>query len=168
MQSNGLKRQPIPFPALALGLGGLLPFLFSALLVTIPSVLSPLLPPGLPMTDTPEKLGAMALGAYGAVILSFLGGVRWGNLLDEEQQLEQWSPLCLSVVPSLIAWLALLLPTPVMLSVLIAGFILQYMLDVNGVAQRQLPAWFGRLRLILTTGAVVCLLGGLVGGLVGS
>lgn len=158
-----MAQQKIPFPALVLGLGGLLPFIFSVMLVVLPDVLAPLLPASLPIADTPEKLGASSLGAYGAVILSFLGGVRWGKLLDDPRRLQQWQPLCLSVLPSLIAWPALLLPGSAMLSILIAGFVLQYMLDVNGVAQQQLPVWFGKLRLILTSGAVVCLLIGLLG-----
>ena len=138
----------IPRPALILGLGGLLPFLVSAIAVII------LDGNGLSGEGLSNEFALHALGAYGAVILSFLGGVHWG-------------PLTLSVVPSLIAWPALLLGTTAMLSLLIAGFSLQYVLDRAAVERDELPAWFGRLRLMLTSGAVLSLSGALLAVLLG-
>ena len=112
------------------------------------------------------QTATLALGGYGAVILSFLGGVRWGNLLFDQASLNSWLPLTLSVLPSLIAWPALLLAPVPMLALLAAGFTLQYALDVAGVKRGELPVWFGRLRLILTTGAILSLLAGLLGNAV--
>ena len=148
----------IPTPALVLGVGGLLPFISAALLVWLPQILI--------QDRNVAQLAVVALGAYGAVILSFLGGVRWGRLLFDDASLERWMPLSISVLPSLIAWPALLLPAPFMLALLSAGFILQYALDIAAVKRGELPPWFGRLRLILTTGAVFSLLIGLLGTVV--
>lgn len=151
----------IPRPALILGLGGLLPFLVSAIAVII------LDGNGLSGGGLSNEFALHALGAYGAVILSFLGGVHWGRLLHDEVKINQWGPLTLSVVPSLIAWPALLLGTTAMLILLIAGFSLQYVLDRAAVERDELPAWFGRLRLMLTSGAVLSLSGALLAVLLG-
>lgn len=156
--TNPMQRQGIPTPALMLGLAGLLPFAISAMLALNPPTAALLLPaPVLAVIEHPDHFGIRALGAYGAVILSFLGGVRWGRLIAGESQLDQWMPLTLSVVPSLIAWPALLLADVAMLIMLIAGFVFQYVLDVRAVKSGHLPFWFGKLRLLLTSVAVCCL-----------
>jgi hypothetical protein len=56
--------------AWALGLAGLIPFVALALLVA----LNPRI----------KEEAASALLAYGAIILSFLGGIRWGFTVLEE------------------------------------------------------------------------------------
>ena len=152
------KSLEIPRPALILGVGGLLPFFATALGVWFqPEIVNPA------SGQTVSEFALRALGAYGAVILSFLGGVRWGKLLDDEARLRQWGPLTLSVLPSLIAWGSLLLAPPGMLLLLMAGFVAQYLLDRLAVKQYELPAWYGRLRLILSSGAVLSLVLALVG-----
>lgn len=148
------KKNQIPPNALYLGLGGLIPFFTMALAAAF-------------LKDASQDKATWALGAYGAVILSFLGGVNWGVLLHDRASLKRWKPLVLSVVPSIIAWLALLLPSTYMLSLLAAAMVLQYFLDTESIRQKILPAWYGRLRLILTTGAVISLLLGLVASSVG-
>lgn len=145
-----MQSASIPRPALILGLGGLLPFFVTAIAALV-------LDNADPSSTTTSESAVKALGAYGAVILSFLGGVRWGKLLDEPDQLRQWLPLTLSVAPSLIAWPALLLPDTPMLMLLMAGFVIQYALDRAAVRHNHLPVWFGRLRLMLTCGAVASL-----------
>ena len=164
------KAQHIPTPALFLGIAGLTPFITCAVLAWFPSLASPILggsaalgaEPALENSRAIQGQAVFALGAYGAIILSFLGGIRWGNLLSNKTQIRQWTPLFLSIVPSLIAWPALMLPTSWMLSALAAGFVLQYAYDVEGVRQKILPEWFGKLRTILTTGATISLLAGLL------
>ena len=160
------NQQTIPVSALALGLCGLIPFICAAMLVWWPLPIELWLPSMLGHERTPAQTATVALGAYGAIILSFLGGVRWGNLLFDQASLNSWLPLTLSVLPSLIAWPALLLAPVPMLALLCAGFTLQYALDIAGVKRGELPVWFGRLRLILTTGAISSLLVGLLGNAV--
>lgn len=139
--------QSIPAAPLWLGLGGLLPFVASAA--------------GVHAADpTIALLALSSLGGYGAVILSFLGGIKWGVVVNDRAAMQSWSTLALSVLPSLIAWPALLLPPLTMLSLLIFGFALQFVLDRHSVASGMLPRWFGRLRLILTAGAILSLLAG--------
>lgn len=158
-----VNQQTIPAPALVLGLGGLIPFICAAIFVWWPWPIDQWLPAMLAHERNATQTATLALGAYGAVILSFLGGVRWGNLLFDQASLNSWLPLTLSVLPSLIAWPALLLAPVPMLALLAAGFTLQYVLDIAAVKRGELPTWFGRLRLILTTGAILSLLVGLLG-----
>ena len=69
----------------------------------------------------------MALVAYGAVILAFLGGVHWGFALPEPSGRGERARLVLGVVPSLVGWVALLLlvcvDSAAGLGLLLVGFI---------------------------------------------
>lgn len=88
--------QDLPVQARRLGAAGLIPFVVGALLVWL--------------VRDPEAHGfvAAALSAYAALILSFLGGIHWGLAFRHEQPptvLLVWG-----VVPSLVAWPAVLMP----------------------------------------------------------
>jgi hypothetical protein len=98
-----------------------------------------------------------ALIGYGAVILSFLGGIRWGLAMPDPRGAAQAAGLVQSVLPSLLAWAALLAPPTAGLVMLCLGFVAQ------GVADRAFgsplaPAWFARLRTLLTAIVAVSLL----------
>jgi hypothetical protein len=136
----------IPVTALWLGLAGLLPFWLP--LASLTSAINWL---------PPERALLVQMG-YGAVILSFLGGVRWGAALKLPRGPLQSTLFVLSVLPSLVAFATLILPTTAGLILLIAGFLLQGIWDVQSAQGRQLPQWFAPLRAILTTGAVLALL----------
>lgn len=137
----------IPAAAAWLGALGLIPFIAMTLVMMAGG-------PALPFS--PER----ALLGYGAVILSFLGGIHWGlalrpNLAIDKPQTPVASSLIFGVVPSIVGWAALLLPTTAAIGLLCAGFALQLWLDLDAVARGHLPRWFARLRIILT--AVVLL-----------
>jgi hypothetical protein len=85
--------RPLPFLATLLGLAGLLPFIACGLVALQPQ----------------GNNAALALVAYGAVILAFLGGVHWGFALEEPTGRGERERLALGVVPSLVGWVALLL-----------------------------------------------------------
>ncbi len=135
----------IPSPALWLGLAGLLPFIGTAIALWFGSADS-------------QAAMVFALLTYGAVILSFLGGVRWGALLQDRVALERTTPLAASVTPSLLGWAALLLPPVYGLITLIAGLAAQFLSDWKASQVAALPAWYGRLRVTLTTGAIVSMM----------
>lgn len=125
--------------AWALALAGLIPFVGCAAMVAAGGA------------QAEAWLGALI--AYAAVILSFLGGTRWGAAL------ESGSPdpmtLILSNLPALVAWAALLpleMPNPIRLSLLSAGLALMWLWD-----RRRPPAWYPALRTVATVGAVVSL-----------
>jgi hypothetical protein len=88
---------------------------------------------------------------YGAVILSFLGGVRWGAALSRGPV----EALPLSVIPSLAAFFSLFMTVRAALLVLIAGFAIQMIWDA--LSGSILPDWFIRLRLAITITVVACL-----------
>ena len=136
----------IPLSALILGLLGLIPFI------------SPVV--ALLFAYDPFALGArafhMALITYAALIASFLGGVRWGNALEKPHR--HTLDFTVSVVPSLVAWLALATPRPYDLVVLLGVFLVLGIGDVGLSARGHAPRWFGKLRVILTTGVTLSLL----------
>jgi hypothetical protein len=138
----------IPAPALWLGLGGLIPFYASA---------------GLTLIDDPYLRSAAltSFAIYAAVILSFLGGARWGLALTAEPL----RPIALiySVLPSIAAWLAALAIALGVAAVGAAGafalaFLAQYLWDRSAQLDGA-PAWYARLRRILTLGVLgACLI----------
>lgn len=136
--------QSIPIPARVLGGAGLIPFFAAALAAVWPGFAD-------------HDFALRALIAYGAVILSFLGGVRWGLAIAERPD-ALWGPLAVSVAPSLGGWVALLLPAGTGLVLLALGFAVMVALDGRLVAA---PAWYRRLRLPLSAGAILALLVGL-------
>ncbi len=95
--------------------------------------------------------GDQAFLGYGAVILSFMGGVRWGAALAPSAAPTSAETMILSVAPSLAGWLALLIDRPWSLLLLLAGFGLQGAWDVASARSGALPAWFGKLRLVIST-----------------
>jgi len=142
---TGLRHSPAP--ALGLGLAGLIPFVAAPAYMYNAGVFLPSI--------------ATAQLTYGATILSFLGGVRWGLLASGGPHLPpSWSQYSWSVTPSLIAWAALLIPNqPAATTLCVAGLATALVLDLK---QQGYPDWFRGLRLILTLGAVtslVCSLG---------
>ena len=144
----------IPGPALWLGLAGLIPFVAGAVAAWANI---PLLPPAAGL-----KLAII----YGAIILSFLGGIRWGTAIGPYDKGRQALEFPASVLGSLAGLAAAFLPAIPALTLLIAGFLMQGLWDVMSVDAGRLPHWFGRLRMILTAGAVVSLVAALLAVLV--
>jgi hypothetical protein len=89
---------------------------------------------------------------YGAIILSFLGGIRWGAALERGTA----EALPLSVVASLAAFASLFATARSALLILMGGFVLQMIWDA--LSGRALPEWFIRLRLLITIIVVLCLI----------
>lgn len=112
-----------------------------------------------------------ALLTYGATIVSFLGGVRWGFELQQPGGPAARN-LFGSVLPQIGAWTLLFLPIPLpaawggasaVLAVRFGGVLL--LLLVQGVADalsRDFPEWYRTLRIPLTAGAAAAMLAGLV------
>ncbi|XP_022097225.1 transmembrane protein 69-like [Acanthaster planci] len=136
---QGLRDTPIP--ALTLGLSGLIPFV------------APTLYTAATFSVAPNILWAQV--AYGASILSFLGGVRWGFALLERQDVgPTWSMLGYSIMPSLIAWLGLLMPLQASQICIMTGLLMAWAADMS---IKVYPAWFRSLRLTLSLVALLSL-----------
>jgi len=135
----------IPPAALGLGLAGALPFWAAAAAFLFGGPISPM-----------QALSVAV--AYGAVILSFLGGIRWGAALGPIDEGRRMRAFTLSVIPSLAGFAAFFTPPHLGLSILVSGFLLQALWDVTSTDQGLLPRWFGRLRIILTLAATLPLI----------
>ena len=103
-----------------------------------------------------------ALFAYGAVILSFVCALHWGfaMALPGLDDARRRRTMLWSVVPSLIAWPALLLVPMEAAALLVTGFVLHYLQDRRLARHAELPAWYLPLRLRLTAVACISLIAG--------
>lgn len=124
--------------AWGLALAGLIPFVGCAALFVLK-----------PQTG---DLWVQPLAAYGAIILSFLGGARWGRALAEPQP--RVATLLFSNLPAVAAWLTFLpgVPAALQLGVLMAGLAAMLVWDWPSA-----PGWYRALRLTATVGAVASL-----------
>ena len=146
MSHDSDPAKSIPTTALLLGAGGLIPFFTLSLALA----LAP------DMFGFGERALHMMLVTYGALIASFLGGVRWGNSLNHDQY--QTKEMITAVVPSLVAWAALATPRPFDLVLLIGLFLAQAVSDIGLVTLGHAPRWYGRLRLALSIGVISSLI----------
>ena len=96
-----------------------------------------------------------ALVAYGALILSFLGGITWGIAVRENHSDQRL--YLISMVPFFMAWAALLLPGWAGIWLLVLAFIVALVNDYTVSRMSMTPAWFRTMRTILTVVVVVCL-----------
>ncbi|MCE4225718.1 DUF3429 domain-containing protein [Methylobacterium sp. C25] len=136
----------VPIGAVILGVAGLIPFLgFAAL--SISGSDGGLGPVGL----SPRTI----LSAYGAVIASFLGGIRWGAAAARNAGNADY---LVAVIPSLLAWAALAAPAPWDLRVLGCLVLLWGVIDQDLSRRGMTPVWMGRLRLLLSCVAGLSLL----------
>ena len=105
---------------------------------------------------------SFALMAYGAVILSFLGGIHWGLAIGAVPQTDNSlrRRIALSILPSLVAWAALLAPFSIGFLVLAAAFVAMLLVDIRASRIHEAPAWYPKLRWPLSCGAVAALLVG--------
>jgi hypothetical protein len=135
---------PIPRVVLAYGLAGALPFLACPLSGVL-----------WPHTRGPA---AVVLAAYGALILSFLGGARWS--LEVSKAAPGPKVVGLAMLPTL-AGLALMTLTGVAPRLQMLGLAAALTAAcVWDLRASGLPGWYGQLRSILTLGAVAGLCAG--------
>ena len=135
--SVGAPRMP-----LALGLGGLAPFIGLTALAT----LGP---------DGWQSQSLHMLMVYGALILSFLGGVTWGSALSHERRSSTW---LYSMVPFFTGWVALLLPFERGIWLMVLAFAGAWAIDRLTQDELAPPRWFLQLRTLLTGVVVTCLM----------
>lgn len=145
-----LDDRRIPPAALALGLAGLIPFLWSAA-----TILWPALAAQTPAWVPPTLMGAYVGITYGTVILAFMSGVLWGFAARAPEA--GALPYALSVIPALWVFFAVTDASDTSSIFLIAGFLGLLLLDATFAAQSLAPRWWMKLRLLLTVVVVACL-----------
>ena len=142
---NRLKA--VPPMALMLGLLGLIPFITGGVGVWLAG-----------LGDLRFALPLIVI-AYGCLIASFLGGVRWGAAMQNGDRDTDGGKLprhlVMAIVPTLIALVAFMLPLPQAFTLLIILFVAQAVLDINSAHQGDMATWYAPLRLLLTV--VACL-----------
>jgi len=134
----------LPLWARRLGHAGLLPFVGGALLVHL-------------VWPEAHPYATLALAAYAATIVSFLGGVHWGVAFTQAQpdpRLFAWG-----VVPSLVAWLAIIMPPSAGLVVLGVMLIACYAVDRRLYALHGLQRWLVLRFRLSAVAALSCFLG---------
>ncbi|NXY50233.1 TMM69 protein, partial [Ceuthmochares aereus] len=150
MKKSGILKRSMeslkdaPKPALYLSLAGLIPFVSVPLTMAIQG------------TYYPEL--AFAQVTYGAVTVSFLGGMRWGFALPEESPAKpDWLNLANGIVPPMFAWQALLFKdstSGAVMLIMALGIALHY--DISLLPDY--PRWFKVLRVVGTVVMVLSLL----------
>ncbi len=129
-----------------LGYGGLLPFVALAVATWFDS--------------NHSSLWRDALLAYGAVILSFVGALHWGFAMSQSDMTtnRRTRSFVWSVVPALMAWMALSMMPKYACALLVAGFLIHFWQDKCMVQAVNLPVWYLPLRLRLTYIAIFSLI----------
>ncbi|MBO9407709.1 DUF3429 domain-containing protein [Shimia sp. R9_1] len=141
----------IPKAPLALGLAGLIPFVWGAL-----SYLNPDLALWGTQAMGPRFVGPYIQLYYGAIILSFMSGVLWGFATKAEGG-RAATGYALSVIPALWAFF-MTGGGPVSAGTnLLFGFAGLLFLDYAFFKWGLTPPWWMRLRLILTAVVLSCL-----------
>lgn len=130
---------PPPSPlARTLGYAGLIPFVSAAAASRLAEPVS--------------SMALAALVAYAATIVSFLGGIHWGFAFM--QHTDQRARFAWGVIPSLLAWVAILLPIAAGLVLLASTLLLAWAVDVRVYPRMGLEAWLP-MRLHLTAAAAL-------------
>lgn len=140
MSNNQTSETSIPHSTALFGGLGIIPFVAGALLANIPST---------------SASGHWLVIGYGAVILSFLGGIQWGVGLKTVPR--AWLPYLVAILISLTGWVSLLLAPLWGLLLLGAGFIAAFFYDAITTPLFDLPGWFIRLRILLTLSVLASL-----------
>ena len=128
-----------------LGAGGLIPFAVLALALWWPEL-------------GHQAFISQALASYGATIASFLGAIHWGLAMRDHPGAGA-GPYLWGVTPSLMAWLALLLPPAGGLLGLAVLLGLCLLVDARRYPHYQLQAWLPLRRRLTLVAGLSCLAG---------
>ncbi|MGF1453787.1 MAG: DUF3429 domain-containing protein [Alphaproteobacteria bacterium] len=146
----------IPEPAAALGYLGALPFVVCATAIWLGAA------------EIREPIVTL-IAALGAVLLAFMGGVRWGLAMGDEGG-PGFLALGISVTPAIISGVALLLiilgpgaitTTAAALGLLVVSLLALLWSDLAATCAGDAPEWYPGLRIPLTALVVVSLIASL-------
>jgi hypothetical protein len=128
-----------------LGYAGLVPFVMLALLMWI-------------VTDEAHPFVAIALSAYGATIAAFLGGIHWGIGLRHNAP-QRKLHMVWGVIPSLVAWVAVIMPAFAGLPLLAVLLVACYLVDRKTWPEAGLRDWMTMRFRLTVVSTLACLLG---------
>jgi hypothetical protein len=119
----------VPNPVgLWLGYAGLIPFVLGALLALL-------------VREDLYHYVTRGLAAYGAVIVTFLGGIHWGLGMRDPAPMATSMPFAWGAVPALVAWFAIVMPPDAGLMILGVMLVVCYLVDRRSYAAHGLGAW---------------------------
>jgi hypothetical protein len=128
-----------------LGYAGLIPFVLLALLMWI-------------VTPEAHAFVAIALSAYAATIASFLGGIHWGIGLRHNAP-QRKLHMVWGVIPSLVSWVAVIMPAYAGLPLLALLLLACYLVDRKTWAEAGLRDWMTMRFRLTVVSTLSCLLG---------
>ena len=143
LAAEGTAGERIGVASRWLGYGGLAPFIVLGLATLAGAA---------PFGISPR----LWLTGYAATILSFVGAVHWGLVVARPEWPAGPARLAASVVPALVAWLALILGGAGGLWLFVAGFVGWYAWERYDAWHRY-PDWYRALRTALTVAVSVTL-----------
>ena len=123
------KAAPLNPQALRIAYGGLVPFIIGTALVWLIG--------GRDLDQ--HTFVTTALSAYAALVISFLGGIYWG--LAARQTVPSPTPFVMGVVPSVVAWIGVLMPPYAGLVLHGAMLVIGYLIDRRFYPRLGAGAW---------------------------
>jgi len=131
-----------PAVAARLAYAGLIPFVLGALLVWL-------------VRPDAHPYATLALSAYAATVVSFLGGIHWGIAMRDGGN----SSFAWGVVPALVAWPAVLMPPYAGLVIHGAMLVVCYLVDRKLYPRHGLAAWLTLRFRLSAVAALGCFIG---------
>jgi len=144
MSQSAVYQPPVSDTARLLGHLGLLPFVLGAALVWV-------------VNAEAHPYATLALSAFAAVVVSFLGGIHWGlgfRLSAPPASLFVWG-----IVPSLVAWIAVMMPASAGLVVHGVMLLVCYAVDRRIYPTQGLSHWLTLRFRLSAVAALSCFLG---------
>lgn len=145
-QADGAGKPAAETLAARLGYAGLLPAIGLSLWLF-----------GIPDDHAWRAQTIALLTSYAAIVLSFLGGIRWGIALSQPGD-DVGRVYALAVLPALGGWAAFFVPPPYSFVLLAVAFAAHGAWDTLSAQASRMPDWFARLRMQLTAGIVVTMI----------
>jgi len=147
MPSSHASQLPLNPIAVRLGHLGLLPFALGAVLVWLIGA------------SNPEVYAFVTQGfsAYAALVIGFLGGVHWG--LGFRQTVPSPQPFVWGVVPSVVAWVGVMMPAHAGLVVHGVMLVVCYLVDRRTYPALGASAWLNLRFRLSAVAAFCCFLG---------
>jgi hypothetical protein len=98
--------------------------------------------------------GFQWFATYGLLILSFMAGTLWGQMIDQSVKVKRIAIASNAI--TLAAWFAFLLADPaIILTIITAGFVMLYVLEIFVMRHLKRPDYYLTLRLRVTALVVV-------------
>lgn len=137
IETPATERPRAPAALQVIGYGALVPLVAMAMIVYLTY----------PSTGADSALRAEI--GYGAALLSFIGGIRWGLAVAKGGEYLLFRPLGLATLVMPFAWVVLFVDTRIALAALMAGFQLLLLAERVGPPS-PMPDWYRALQLPFT------------------